>query len=373
MFRILVLSLVVFVSQLLHAQRPPMVLSDSTSVCVLTCDRGNELYSLYGHTALRIVDHKADMDWVINYGTFDFATPNFGLKFAKGDLQYFVSVAPYADFLTNYQLEGRAVKEQVLALTATEKQQIWTDLIETITSDKRFYTYKFIDRNCTTMVKDLLEKHTGSSIVKVGPIDHTYRDLIYPEFRYHFWEKLGTQLLFGPKVDKDAQALFLPEELFQALANTTFKGQKAVVSTSTPIDLPTAEPDKLSFFNTIWCYLLLIAVIAFVPWEGVRKGTVIVLGILGLGFVFAGFYSLHEELQWNWQILLCNPLWLVVVGTKNPRLKGQLVSVIQLGLFVYTALVCTKIHFVIVAPLIVLSTYIAWKIYRQSRLLAAVK
>lgn len=369
------LFVVVFLSlQFTWAQRPPLALSDSTSVSVLTCDRGNELYSLYGHTALRVVDYKQNLDVVFNYGTFDFAAPNFALRFVKGDLQYFVSVSSYADFLYNYQHEARAVKEQFLHLNASEKQKLWSELVETLTTDKRYYTYKFIDRNCTTMVKDILELATGKSIEKVGPIDHSYRDLIYPEFRYHFWEKLGTQLLFGTKVDESATEIFLPEELFTSLAASQWNGQSAVSQTTTPLDLPTAEPEKISFFNTIWFYIALLTAIVLVPWDSVRKGYVLLIGVVGVFFLVAGIYSLHSELQYNWQVLLCNPLWIAIVFTaKKPKLQSQLLALIPLCIVVYALLVFNKIHAGIVAPMCIANVVIAWKMYRKNNLLAAVK
>lgn len=356
------------------AQMPPARLSDSTAVTVLTCDRGLELYSLYGHTALRIVDYKQGFDWVFNYGTFDFSTPHFGLRFIKGDLQYFVSVASYPDFLYSYRMEERAVKEQFLNLNAQQKQLLWTHLLQTVTSDDRFYTYKFIDRNCTTMVQEVLEKTTGTTLNKVTGTVQTYREVIYPAFQYHFWEKLGTQLLFGTKVDQAADQIFLPEELYLSLEHAQFNNLPAVESTTEPIQLPTATPDRLPFWNTYWFYLLLLAAIALVPWDSVRRIYTAILGVLGLFFLIAGFYSLHGELQYNWQVLLCNPLWLVAWFTNSkPKTQIQLMSAIQFCTIAYAILVITKVHAALVAPMIVLNTYIAWRIYRQNRLLPSVK
>lgn len=62
--------------------------ADSTDVYMITCAPGNESYSIYGHTALRIAIRGSDFDMVYNWGIFDFSTPNFVYRFARGRLDY---------------------------------------------------------------------------------------------------------------------------------------------------------------------------------------------------------------------------------------------------------------------------------------------
>src|SRR5690606_32698118 len=124
-----------------------VTLSENAEVSVLTCGNGNEMYSLFGHTAIRIHDPENGIDQVYNYGAFDFDTPNFVLRFSKGDLQYFVTAGRFADFLYSYNYEQRSVYEQTLNISQQQKQQLFDRLTATLISDERFYTYKFIDRN----------------------------------------------------------------------------------------------------------------------------------------------------------------------------------------------------------------------------------
>ena len=70
-------------------------LSNEAFISLLTCGPGNELYSVFGHTAIRVYDPSTNFDVVYNFGAFDFDTPNFYGKFVKGDLQYFVSTGLY--------------------------------------------------------------------------------------------------------------------------------------------------------------------------------------------------------------------------------------------------------------------------------------
>src|SRR4051812_21975801 len=93
-------------------------------ISLLTCAPGQELYSTFGHTAIRITDSVTRTDIVYNYGTFDFDDPNFYMKFVRGKLDYFLSAAYYPDFMYEYQEEQRSVTEQVLNLNCAQKLQI---------------------------------------------------------------------------------------------------------------------------------------------------------------------------------------------------------------------------------------------------------
>lgn len=132
-------------------------LSKNTRVSVLTCGTGNEVYALFGHTAIRITDEATNLDIVYNYGAFDFATPNFVGKFAKGDLQYFATSEAFSDFVLQYQYEQRAIVEQELHMTDAQKQSLFDELNRVLVSNEGTYTYKFIDKNCT---------NSGSTIQK---------------------------------------------------------------------------------------------------------------------------------------------------------------------------------------------------------------
>ena len=184
-------------------------LSQNARVSVLTCGNGNEVYSLFGHTAIRITDEASNLDIVYNYGAFDFATPNFVGKFAKGNLQYFATSESFSDFVLQYQYEKRNLIEQQLNMTGSQKQSLFDELNRVLTSSEGTYTYKFIDKNCTNMAVDIINKTLGTNaIIKRDNLNFTYRETLYPFFDNHFFEKLGTSIIFGTKVDAPATLLF---------------------------------------------------------------------------------------------------------------------------------------------------------------------
>jgi hypothetical protein len=83
MFKKILYCTILLFNFIAFSQSPP--LSPETQVSIFTCDRGEELYSTFGHTALRIKDPNNALDVVYNYGYFDFRTENFYFKFVKGD------------------------------------------------------------------------------------------------------------------------------------------------------------------------------------------------------------------------------------------------------------------------------------------------
>lgn len=344
-------------------------LSPKATVSVLTCATGNESYSLFGHTALRISDPSQSLDVVYNYGAFDFSTPNFVAKFAKGDLQYFVIAHAYLDFINQYQYEGRSVYEQKLRISTPLKQRLFDQLNQTLQSEDRFYTYKFIDKNCTTMIVDLLNNALGDQVItKTNATDTTYRSVLFPYFNHHFYEQLGTSIIFGTKVDEKATTLFLPFELLESLKVTKFKQQalsEPVVSllTITPIT-------PHSWWNNAYTYGAFLLLLAFWKKRSVTLAFLTLMGILGLFFLFMGCYSLHPELANNYNALLFNPLLLLLVFfvvQKNKKATQWLAYVIWGCFLIYTIILLTKAPFLFLLPLTGITSFLVYRIQRGTK------
>ena len=344
-----------------NAKSQTLQLSENAQVSVLTCGNGNELYSLFGHTAVRIFDPQTNIDIVYNYGAFDFATPNFVVRFSKGDLQYFVTSSSFEDFLYSYEYEERSVVEQTIALSASQKQQLFDKLSATLLSNDRFYTYKFIDRNCTTMVVDLLNGIVGKNILKkVDPDDSTYRDVLYPYFDNHFYEQLGTSIIFGTKVDHYAEKVFLPNELFNSVHKATIDNEPLEKSSRTWLKYDN-EQVPTSWWNNIYTYLTALVLLVVFNKNGANMMFFLITGLIGTFFLFAGFYSFHGELANNYNALLFNPALLLVVlffYTKQDLWFYKSAIFCVASIAVYLLFVIGKVYFLIVLPLVVSMTII---------------
>lgn len=69
-------------------QQQKTAATDSVRVSLLTCAAGGEIYSLFGHTAIRYENYTRGIDAVFNYGMFNFNAPNFIFRFALGETDY---------------------------------------------------------------------------------------------------------------------------------------------------------------------------------------------------------------------------------------------------------------------------------------------
>lgn len=362
------LSVLIFLSSIVvSAQLAP--LSPKATVSVLTCATGNESYSLFGHTAVRIADPEQFLDVVYNYGAFDFSTPNFVAKFAKGDLQYFVVADSFSEFIGRYQYEGRSVYEQKLRLSLPLKQQLFDQLNKTLQSEERFYTYKFIDRNCTTMVVDLLNQTIGTTaITKKDATEKTYREVLFPYFKNHFYEQLGTSIIFGTKVDQKATSLFLPFDLLESLKITKYKNEPLSEPVVSLLTMAPTTPH--SWWNNAYTYGAFLLMLVFWKKRSVGLLFLTVMGILGLFFLFMGWYSLHPELANNYNVLLFNPTLLVLVFfVLQKNIKAiKWISYVNWGCFLlYTIVLINKAPFWFLLPLIGVTSLVVYRINKENR------
>jgi hypothetical protein len=339
-------------------------LSEKAHVSIITCGLGNETYSYFGHTAIRIADPVNNIDLVYNYGAFDFSTPNFVAKFAKGDLQYFVVVHPYNDFINEYNYEKRSVYEQELLINKNLKQKIFDNLNSTLLSGDRYYTYKFIDKNCTSMVVDIINKSLNKIVItKKGDTDKTYRSILFPYFDGHFYEKLGTSIIFGRKVDQLGTKIFLPFELKNSLEKTTFENRPFVSKSKTILNFEKETP--ISWWNNIYSYIIILAFVVLINQKAIDKIYLFILSLMGFFFVTVGFYSFHHELTMNYNILLFSPLLLILIifSVINNKRWTYKFAVLHLALLVfYTLFIINKAHFLIVLPMIITSGVVLTRI-----------
>lgn len=343
-------------------------LSNQAKVSILTCGLGPESYAMYGHTGIRIQDSLNNLDVVYNYGAFDFSTPNFIGRFIKGDLQYFVTNGSFIDFYYNYQVENREIIEQELQLNPNQINRLFQQLNHSVYSDERFYTYKFIDRNCTTMVVDKINGILGKEYIKSNTSNQSYREILYP-YMSNFYMKLGIQLIFGAKVDEPAARLFLPYEFKDAISATKVNGNKIEKSNSKILQVSKPEI-PFNWFNSIYSLITALFIFVLLNKKWIKISYFIFAGLLGLFFSLVGLYSLHEEILWNYNILLFNPLLLVFAWyyKKENRNKTILFGKIILAmLLVYLAYMTTKIHLEIVWPFVALHFYWIGKIVLKSK------
>jgi len=328
-------TILIFASLLL-IYRPALVSQEAPAaeLYLLTCGPGTETYSIYGHSALRVVIPGKNSDTVYNWGVFDFSTSNFTWKFAKGRLKYSLGVSSYDRFLKEYFSEERWVVSQKLNIEKDEIQKIFDLISENLKPENVSYKYDFFYDNCSTRIRDLIEKALGDKMLyppeKPTRELLTFRELIGKYEKGYPWLQFGTDMLIGSPADKKAlfrNTMFLPLELKDGLSESLVRREgKMIPLLADPVlvvDFPTPEAkEKLLISPLFILSLLLIIMIIITASLRTRKlneAIDIILfsafSILALLLIFFNFFADHVETKWNLNIIWLSPfLFLCLVS-----------------------------------------------------------
>ena len=302
---------------------------DSIRVSLLTCSPGQEVYSLYGHTAIRCQTPKDSSDIVFNYGVFDMSKPCFAWHFVLGQTDYMVQPVPWNYFIKEYQERGSSITEQELNLTPAEARRLVNRLMENSRPENCEYRYNFLYKNCTTMVRDIVEQSIIGCIQYPDTLPHqTYREVLHNYTAEHPWAQEGNDLLLGAEVDtilSEHAAMFVPENLMRAFDGAficTLQGDMRPLVTHTAVLLETGpqtvEPEfpllpwqAMLIFGAVCLFVMLLEVWTkrlFWLWDVLL---LLMQGAAGVLLTFMFFFSEHPAVGSNWQIWLLNPIALI--------------------------------------------------------------
>jgi hypothetical protein len=327
--KVILLCLSLCFSTTIPAQR---ALSEKAVISVLTCaPHDEEVFTLYGHAAFRVQDAEQQLDWVFNYGVFDFSKPGFIYRFVKGETDYVLGIVQYARYAAEYQLRGSEITGQTLDLTPDEKIRIWNALLTNAQPENRTYRYNFFFDNCATRLPAMIEKYINGKITyHERPDTLTFRDMTGDCTRGHPWLTFGCDLALGSPTDRIAtphERMFLPAYLKEGLATAviiapdgTERPLVAETYTIEALEQDETEMDWLDdIFTPLVCFWLLFLLVAGFTWREWRKKTdylfldvalFTVAGLTGVVLFFLCFISEHPCIWPNWLIIWLHPFHL---------------------------------------------------------------
>ena len=302
---------------------------DSVEISLLTCDPHQEIYSLYGHTAIRVKDNAAGTDFVIDYGVFNLNKPYFALNFTFGTIDYEMGIYPFKIFHERYGYEGRQVVEQILNLTKTEKQRLVKALKENWKPENRTFRYNIFYDNCTTRARDIIVKNLD------GAVDYLNENKEFPSFRHmlhvytadHPWAQFGNDMLLGVKADSEtneSEHQFLPDYLRIDFGKAVVipengKSRKLVKNTSIIIPSGIQVTEKGFPLSPLTCAIILAVVtiaLSIMEWLTKRRMwlfdllLMIAAGLAGVVLTMM-IFSQHPTVSLNLLIFMLNPLLLI--------------------------------------------------------------
>jgi hypothetical protein len=337
-------------------------LSEEAEISLLTFGPGPALYTVFGHSAIRVNDPRNRIDLMFNYGTFDFSQENFYWRFIRGDIYYWLSVTRAEGFIDDYKANDQSIREQVLNLDQEQKQKVWDFLVNNAMPENRFYFYDFFLDNCATRIKDLVYLTTPfqlSDTVFQAPL--SFREATDMYLQANPWGDLGIDIGLGSPSDrkmKPEEYMYLPDYLYLGFKYSKDAQGRPLVARDELLFQDLYPLEGPWFTPAILFVLLLIAAIWW-SWKQRKYGLkyrlpdnvlFILLGIMGIVLLFLWFGTRHVATAYNQDLLWVSPLYFFLLGNRERRWK-KILAFIQLGLI----LICL---FIFVTGLVYFNPYL---------------
>ena len=313
--------ILLLICSLQNIQSQELKLSEQSEISIITVGPGDVLYEAFGHSAIRVSDPVIGMDNIFNYGLFDFNQPNFKLNFTKGKLLYKLGKRPFQNFVTNNYYQKRWMKEQVLNLSQSEKQNMYALLEENALPKNAEYLYDPYFNNCATKLRDITKEILGNKVhfpSSFSDENYTLRQLMNKELSWNTWGNFGINLALGNTLDKTTTAeeyMYLPDYVYQA-----FKiAKKSKNNINVPLVLKEnvilnfkenkIQPKWYSPFFVFSILLLLSIVITYRDQKRNKRSKLLdfllffLTGFLGIIICFLWFFTDHSTTPNNFNFL----------------------------------------------------------------------
>ena len=329
---------------------------DDVEVSLLTCGPGNEVYSLFGHTAIRVCLPSRGMDIVVNYGMFSFKQKYFIPRFVLGLTDYQMGITTFDDFKAEYEYEQRWVFEQILNLTSKEKSALLQAIDRNYKPENVTYRYNFFYNNCTTKARDLIAANIDGKIKYNSATSEypSFRELCHSKTFNNRWSQFGNDLLLGIQADLPtniSEQQFLPENLehdfsLATIETNTDEANNATIgaNNASPRKLvsheeyiipkyvaASAAPDSLpsprALAIVIAIIIIGVSLIEYFWSKNLWLTDAILMPAIGLAgmILFVMIFSKHPTVNINFQILIFNPIALfMAIPMLMKQRKGML-------------------------------------------------
>lgn len=326
---------------------------EKVKIELITIAPGVNYWEAYGHSALRIKTN--NMDYLYGFGYFNFADEDFFLKFAKGEMQYYLGIEETNLELDDYTQQRRKIWSQELQLSAIQKNKLLNKLRHLSQAENRYYHYDYFLNNCTSQIRDILNDITDGEIaqqLKGVNTPTSWNDATFPVSN-QAWMNLGIALGYGlpayTKRDKWQLSIF-PIDFAQDIV--VLKTQS---NWNTDLEI-IYQPDKSkvvqpSFIKTHYAMLVSVLVLILgLVFKLTRKFTrnfwLIAQSILGVALFMLWFFTKHTVAAYNINVLLFFPLSFILIFQK---FKGKTYSNLFLLvniIWLITAIAMTNLYLV---------------------------
>lgn len=318
-------------------------------VAVVTFGPGAVYWERFGHNAIWIRDSLNGIDELYDYGRFSFNQENFLSRFLQKRMLYWMQGDPASRVIPYYQNRNRSIYVQALNLTPDQRVELRDFLIWNDTDENRFYAYDYYLDNCSTRVRDAVDRVLGGRIHAA-----TSQRTTGTTFRFHTLRLMagrvllytGLHALLGNPVDRPITAwdeMFLPMKVREYLRTVTVVDQEGrevpLVSAEETLFESTNPPPRPAPPRWTWAFLLVgtaaavgIAALGYRGSTGriargafVTVGTtwLLVAGLCGVIITALWGFTAHTVAAWNENLFFLNPIALVMAIVLGPSVLGK--------------------------------------------------
>jgi Domain of unknown function (DUF4105) len=309
------------------------------TIYLMTMGPGDPVWERFGHNAIRIVDASRGTDSVYNWGTFDFAQPNFIGRFMTGNTEYWLQSDGMAETVAAYRYYNRSMWVQELDFKPAERAAVRDFIAWNAQPEHRYYRYDYYLDNCSTRVRDIIDRAVGGQLktaLTARLTNTTYRFHTQRALAPEGVVGLATNVALGELADRPISAwetAFLPEQLQEQVRSlqvksadgTTHplvKNEQQLFAAQRPA-LPASPPDQMVRNLAIGAVIAaLLALLARAALAGRRVARIAfttiatiwaaISGILGVALVIAWTATRHIFIGHNENILQFDPLSLIL-------------------------------------------------------------
>ncbi len=294
---------------------------------------------------------------------FDEDQFKFGYQFAKGRLKYYMAIQSFNQFIGEYIYYKRGVREQVLALSNKQKQDLYIALHDNYLPENRYYNYDFFYDNCSSRIRDILIAVLGDGLI-IGKHEsankNTFREIIDKRLRKQPWLDLGIDLVLGKRIDIKASnyhMMFLPIFLEEILDSSSVIMQNGdsislVRSKHTLLNNTTSSKENSEWTNLYFWIILVFTLLLFILkikyispiWYGIL---LFMCGILGILLIFMWLGTDHQATKINYNLIWANPLHLF---TLLSLLSYNFIKQLKTYYLLITILLFSTVLFWIILP-----------------------
>ena len=313
--------------------------TDAPRIGVVTMGPGDIFWERFGHDAIVVDAGTPDGPTSYNFGFFDLAEDGFIGRFVRGEMQYMLVALPLEEDLRYYREVGRGATLQWLDLDPAQARTLAAALAENARPENARYRYNYYTDNCATRVRDAIDTALGGHLrrqLEVRSSGDTYRGESVRLASPAAWMSLGFDLALGPFGDRPLtrwEQAFVPRRLADDLRGAKRADGRPLVTSEVELLPQRQAAEPVGRAPRLWPWLLAGVALGLAIMALARRqprllavgasGFWLASGLLGLVLVLSWAFTAHHALWANRNLLLLNPLCLLLLPGAWALLRGR--------------------------------------------------